>query len=353
MKKVIALLFLLVINSFFQVEAKPFDGKLYYSEATDVFNLMDHVSNFRFNKLPIYRQQWERKFPISLEEQNLFKRYIQLRHKYYKSRKLEGFDQNKLLFTHQFIPQFDFIADCFYTSRSVAEAFKKLRKKLKPEELKFLTTFYKHFQKKIGFFLKESTQFSQKLKALNKEIKKYKLQQTIKKMANFLGVAKRNMQFNMQFVWWPSEQGPLVTYGHNVVLLHYNPISQTDAIDIKQIAEMVMRAVIYRMPFNLKQNLSKRFFQECKPQGINYENILERPLMVLAGAIYAEKNIKKKKEFNLFEHWDDNPWVNAYVKMIFPALEQAFSRKENISVSFIQNAAAACSELVTLSKYMK
>jgi hypothetical protein len=170
-------------------------------------------------------------------------------------------------------------------------------------------------------------------------------------MATFLGVNRKLMNFQLRFVWWPATQGPNVTYGHNIILLHYNPISQTDQLDFAQIAEMVMKAVIFRMSFNQKQNLSKRFFQECNPEGINAKNILEKPLMVLAGKVLTTKNSGKKKEFNLYQQWDSNPWVNHYVKILYPALEQSLSNKENISVSFIQHAAMSCKEIVKLVRY--
>ncbi len=350
MKKIVALFLVLFIT--ISINAKGFDGKIYYSEATDVFTLMDHVSGFRLNALTAYSESWTKKHKITLEEQNLFDEYIKLRTKYYAQKKFENLDQTKLLFSHIFVPQFDLIADAFYTSQGVGEALKKLQKKLKPTEVVFLQKFYKAFKKKIVVFLKESSLYSQKLKAINKDIKKYKMRGTIKKMVSFLGVPRKLMDFRLVFVWWPSSRGPKVTYGHNVVLLHYNPISHTENMNFRQIAKMVMRAVIHRMPFNQKQNLSKRFFQECLPKGINSENILERPLMVLAGSVYPYKNSTKKKEFNLYQKWDENPWINSYVKLIYPALEQAIGKKENISVHFIQHAAQSCQELVKVAKYL-
>lgn len=332
--------------------AKGFDGKFHYSEATDVFVLMDHVSEVRYESFPAYRKIWSRKFKFSSQENEFFRKYLVLRHRYYKPKKFKDLDQDKLLFSHVFVPQFDFIADAFYTSKSVSEAFKKLSKKLKKDEILFLQEFFKHFQPKIGAFIKESTHFTQKLKAINKQMKKFKLHTTIKKIATFLGVPKKQLNFQIYFVWSPGDSGPRISYGHNALLLHYNPISQTDKIDINEIAQKIVKAVIHRMTYNQKQNLSKRFFQDCNPKGIGRENILEKPLMVLAGTILPYKNSIKKKEFNLYQEWDQNPWVNSYVKMIFPALEKSMSNKENISVSFIQNAALSCSELLKVSHYL-
>jgi hypothetical protein len=331
--------------------ARTFDGKIGYSEATDVFQLMDHVTGFKLS-LPIYAQVWAKKFPLTVQDRNLFSDYIKLRKRYYQQKEFKSFDQSKLLFSHIYVPQFDKFADAFYTSRSVGEALKKLKRTLKPNELTFLANFYKHYQPKISQFIKESTLFSQKLKSINKQLKKIKLAQTMKKMGQFLGVPKKLMNLQLLFVWWPAKVGPQVTYGHNVVLLHYNPISQTENIDMQTIAEMVMKAFIFRMPYNQKENLSKRFFSECRPRKIDSENILQTPLMVLAGKIMAHKASVKKKEFNLYQQWDDNPWVNLYAKTLYPALESALQRREMISVHFISQAAQMCREILVVEKYL-
>ena len=352
MRKIILILAVFIINSSQLFAAKSFDGKISYSEATDVFVLMDYVSGYRFGEFHEYQNSWKKKFPFTLEDKNMFNRYKEIRAKY-EERKELSIDQDKLLFSHVFIPQFDKIADAFYTSKSVGQALIKLRVSLEADDVKFLASFYTHFQNKISSYVKESTHFNRKLKTINKHIKSYKVRGLLKKFSKFLNIPKGRMNFKLLFVWWPSDRMPRISYGHNVILLHYNPIQHTDKIDVPRIAQTLVRYMLFRQTINSKENLSKRFFNDCKIKLIDSVNILERPMMVLWGKILLEKQKAKKKDFNLYQSWDQNPWINTYAKMLYPVAEKSFSKKENIAVSFIQDAAKICKELNQLSNYLQ
>ena len=55
-----------------------------YSEATNVFEIMDHVSLWHKKLSRVYFNEWSKRFTLSLEDKNYLEQYKDLRQKYHK-----------------------------------------------------------------------------------------------------------------------------------------------------------------------------------------------------------------------------------------------------------------------------
>ncbi|MCF8060842.1 MAG: hypothetical protein K9K67_16175, partial [Bacteriovoracaceae bacterium] len=198
------------------------NGVAQYSEATDVFEIMDHVSRWDNSLTPIYRDAWQKKFPITLEDKNQFSMYAAIRKKFHDNSPT-GQAQESDIFGDAPIG-FDLFSEAFYSSKSIGEALRKLEKKgVTTTEIKFLSGFYQKYKKQLTEFVKESTHFSVKLLDLNKEWKDSALDKSTKKAIPFiLGKEGQKVKVQLRPVWWPKNIPPLIDVRGPYIILRYH-----------------------------------------------------------------------------------------------------------------------------------
>lgn len=339
MKKIIFSLFLLI-----QIPLKA-KTSVTYSEAADVFEIMDHVSLWTTKLSPEIRRYWEKKFgAIGGEDENLLERYISIRRKS---------DRNFANYLSEGSPEISLFGEtgissvpmsmAFYNSKSVGEALKKVAPYLKTEDFKFLKKFYKHFQPKITEMVKESTSFKAHLVNHNNALKKVHNDKVLKRLATFLGL-KTKGKIKFLLTWWPPEKEPFYEARGNTILLRYHPLSGAKVWDGQGLLKAGVSTLMAQMSPNQKSNATTIFNRHCIGRSLEFNHSME----ILWSRLLPSKWTQKKK-FTLYQDWNEDGFTNLYVKLLFPLIQESLDTKQNIEGTFIHQAARLCGELHKLA----
>lgn len=316
-----------------------------YSEATDVLELMDHVTRWSKSLTPVYRQAWEQKFPLTLEDKSLFSQYADIRKQFSEKARVEnGHDQDIF---GAYPVGYDGFSEAFYSSKSVAEAIRKLTKRgLEPEHKKFLLDFFGRYKKNISEFLKESSHFSVKLLDLNKKWKKAQVDKALKKIIPFVldKNVSRKFKIVLRPVWWPKNIPPVVDSRGPYIILRYHPLAHTNEWNIRLMANKAVDALLQTQPKNQRSNLTKVFESQCKGRDIE----LQVALQTLFGEMLPE-SYENKKSFDLYKNWGSSAFLDVYLKLLFPLMEEELKGRNQFAGRFMTVASDLCRKVNRLS----
>lgn len=314
-----------------------------YSEATDVFEIMDHVTRWDPKLTEVYRKAWEKKYPIDLETKSDFSTYAEIRLKFYEKHKEEPIEYD--IFGKPDIG-YDLFSEAFYSSKSVGEALQKLETRgVEKESLKFLISFYRKYRKKIRSFIEESSHFSVKVMELNNTWKKQKLNRTTKKITKFV-LGKKGRKFNLLLrpVWWPKNAVPQINVRGPFLILRFNPLDKNQQFSAKELAAASVNAILKNQPHAQRKNLTSIFRSNCNGREIE----LKAALTILFGTVYPE-SVAKKKTFDLYANWSRSEFVDLYVKLLFPLFTRESKGSKNVFAgTFMDQATLLCKKIHNL-----
>lgn len=316
-----------------------------YSEATDVLELMDHVTRWSKSLTPVYRQAWIEKFPLTLEDKSLFSQYADIRKQFSEKAKSENGHEQDIFGAYPV--GYDAFSEAFYSSNSVAEAIRKLTKRgLEPAQKKFLLDFFGRYKKNISEFLKESSHFSVKLLDLNKKWKKGQVDKALKKVIPFVLGKKNSRKFKiiLRPVWWPKNIPPVVDARGPYIILRYHPLAHTNEWNIRLMATKAVDALMQSQSKNQRSNLTKVFESQCKGRDIE----LQVALQTLFGEMLPE-SYEKKKSFDLYKNWGSSAFLDVYLKLLFPLMEEELKGRNQFAGRFMTVASDLCRKVNRLS----
>gem|GEM_PF-1859432 len=333
--------FLIILTFSFCLQAKQ---TATYSEAADVFEIVDHVSQWHPSLSGEYRKAWVKKFPLTLEDKSNFSKYAAIRKKYYAESPLGSSGEEDLF--GKVVHGFDRFSETFYENRSLLEVFKSLQKKgYKTEDIKFLVSFFRTYKSQISSFVKESTHFSVKLLDLNKSWKETNLDKAARKLSPFiLGKEGRKVRLTLLPVWWPANALPTVDIRGPYLILRYNPIAHTNSWNMQMISNKMVEGLLQGQSKNQRSNLNKIFEDKCN--GRQYE--LREAVRVVMGSMFPS-SLKKKKDFDAYQKWSSSNFIDVYAKLLFPLLERELKGKGFFAGDFMTEASAICRSLHRLS----
>jgi len=339
------LFFFLIISSTFG------KGQAEYSEATDVFELIDNVSKWSPKSINIYREVWEKKFPFTLEDKSDFAFYANLREKYrtfWERENPKPKEESKIenVFGKQDVP-LDNFSEAFYSSKTIGEALRKLEKGgVTPKDVKFLATFYRKYKDKISHFLKESTHFSVRLLEINNHMKKTKVNYVLHKLVPFvLGKDNRKFRLHWRPVWWPKGSLPQIDIRGNYLLLRINPLEKGKLIPFEDMGRMAAEALLQAQPINQQKNISKIFSFNCRGR----ETELRESLKILFSEVVPQY-VTKKKSFDLYKNWSRSVFIDVFVRLLFPLYQQEIKNsKDTFAGTFMDQAILLCRKINKLS----
>lgn len=312
----------------------------YYSEATDVFELMDHMSLWHPSLSRDYIRAWSKRFTLSSEDKNYLSEYKKIRLRYHKSVG-EGAD----LFGEMPIG-YDRFSKAFYSSQSVAEALKKLEKNnIRKDDIIFIKRFYKHFQKSIIVFMKESSQFQVNMFGLNKKWSLEKYKPYIKKMTTFLlGKKGSKVKIIMRPVWLPKSAKPRIDLRGPYIILRAHPLDTKYSWDPKLLLKNSVWALINGQPKKQRNNLTKQFKGRC----VGREREFRGALDIVFTKMLPEYT-KSKKTFDLYRKWGGSYFEDLYSKLLFPLAGKEIKGKGGFSGRFFTESSNICYDLNRLA----
>jgi hypothetical protein len=326
-----------------------------YSETANTFDILDQVSMWWDGFCEDdYQKYWKEKYGLTEEDLHLFERYKEFRKKYYDftdqsdSDPLKG--RNGFFATLGILTE-DPIAIAFYSSGSLADAYKKVSSIASSEELEFLKTFHSHYKQKLMPLLEESKKFTDALPKLNAAIKKPGIAKLFEQAEHFYNV-KGDIDYRVLLIWWPPVKHTLATPVGNFLIFRYNPVKHLNTL--KSDADIVFHEIVHtisaRQSLDQKQSITKKFFSKCEIQGkLKKKQYLEEPLAVAIGQLlYLQKFEPAKLDFSA--HIYNDTWIGPFGKLIFPLVQQYFQTGKNITDGFAEAAGSLCQEQVLMAQ---
>lgn len=324
-----------------------------YSEAANVFDVMDNVSNWwpGFCEEE-YQKYWDNKFPLTQKDRDLFEKYRSIRERYYndpdQAEKDPLKNRNGIFATLGAITA-DPVAEAFYSADTLDGAFEKLATTVKPDELDFLRGFYSAFAGRYKILLDESKPFKEVAEQITKTLQKPGLNGYFEKVARFYRVTA-DLSYRVLYVWWPPIDRTNASPTGKFLLMRYHPVKhlQDAKIDSEIVFHEVVHTISARQDLAQKQALTKEFIATCDTQGkIKRMNVLEEPLAVAFGQSLFLQQFDPTR-YNYGSNWYSEKWTNLFSKLIYPTVKEEFEAGRTITDGLVQKAGKHCKEVLTV-----
>ena len=343
-KEVLKFMLVLILSVNISAKGKFID----YSEAFDVFQIVDGVSAWKDGTPKEYRKYYEDTFELSSEDKKMLEKYKSIRLKYYKEYpKAQG-----SIFSGSAISS-DILSRTFASEKSLDEALLTLKKKnyIELEDLKILVSVYKHFKKNVSAIVKESSILASEARRLGKILKKSRMTSNIRKLDKFFNLPTRKIKGGrIKLVWWPQTDSPSIDFQGGRVILRVNPIKHAGMLDEEFLTQLVVHSLIISQSRSVKENLSKVFLDACpkiQEKGIAKDLWFEVPLIEALSRYYMPSKALKKK-FNPYLVKTESAWVDVYSKYLFGLTQYSVKRRAKFDREFISFSANYCQNLLKL-----
>mgnify|MGYP006939812023 CR=1 FL=1 len=319
-----------------------------YTEAFDVFQIVDHLSGWHENSRKEYYQYFSKSFNMSQSDKMMLETYRRIRSKYHK----EYPAANDSLFSEEAISG-DVFTRTFAKVKTVDKALSILKKnkRVNNTDLKEIVKVYKHFKMSISKLVRESAILKDEAQRLNKIFKKKKFSSNIKKLDKFFDLPTNKIKGGrIKLVWWPPTERPIVDFQSGRVILRINPIKHTKYLDEDFMLKALIHSLIVSLGKNKKENLSKVFMDTCpkiKERGIAKYLWFEEPLLDALSRYYLPY-LGNKKKFNPYTVRSESPWVDVFSKYLFGLTQHSIGRKTKFTREFVTISASYCSMLQKL-----
>lgn len=317
-------------------------AKIEYLEAPQVFHHFEMLSLWRTDYPVAIRNDFQKRFEFTEVDKIKFDQYILLRKKFMKEVKLKAEDH---LFPGPDIES-DQFAEAFLSSKSVAEAFSKLKKILSQGEMDFLLNFVKTYQVKTNFYLAESARFKEILGKWKKPLEALKAVSHSKRVARFMGVKlTRKHPLKVFLVWWPESSIPSTFQVGDYSFLRVNPLKVDEFLRPEMLTEAMIESLIRRIPKEARDNYQKLAEKECQfPAKMVKEHVFFRPMIIGLGRMIPLQ-IANRKTFQPLEKWSVNPWISLMAKMARGQFRATERNSGGVGGDFLKGMLLACQEV--------
>ncbi len=312
-----------------------------YSEYADMFELMDGISHGKGSAGRAYKEAWEKKFPIGGEFQDDLKRFGEIRKSLLVTK--EG-EEDLFGALSQGDDEF---AKAFYHAKNFNQVLKHLLKiGIENGDVRFIASFFKKYDGQMKSFLKESTHFSVKLLELNKAWKYKKYDKALKRVEPFVLSKERRKKFKFSIrpVWWPKDQAPQIDFNGDVLILRYHPIAHTANWNLSVVFEKAIEALVHYQSVEQRENLTKGFRAKCPGRELEF-----RTALTTLFGVMLPKHYQNPKAFSAYGDYASSHFVDLYLKLLYPLMEQEMKKKGSYAGEFMDQAASMCRSLHRLS----
>ncbi len=318
-----------------------------YSEAVDLFSLMDNVSEWEKGFTdPAYRAEWTDRFGWSERDQAMADLYSEYRNKTMINTPADGIFVSDNAVS-------DPLAAFFLTQSSVSGALRNLNLSMTPADADMLRRFYSHFAPKWQLLIRDNEALVDGATELNSLLSTDAVSAFVNRMSQFYGV-ETSGNFTIFFTRYPpgSKSSAHVVAGRYFLI--HSPFgaeviaSEWDETVIHEFAHFVSM----QQPIEQKQRLTAQFLAACPiPARIMPFWLLEEPLAVSWGqAAYSTK--VKGRPLNPLSNWYSVPWIDLVSRAISPSVIAAYDNGTTINDGIVQEAADRCNNLTAISVQM-
>ncbi|MFQ3244233.1 MAG: hypothetical protein ACI9SP_000860 [Arenicella sp.] len=333
-----------------------------YHQPTDLFALMDGVSNWYFND-DSYRKAWVDRFGLSSNDKKIIKFYRNYRDRTYydRAQKDKKFRKNQdgiFAARSSYSLKTDPLAEHFINSITIEQALSSLDNIASSADASKLRVFYENFRLKWAIILSESKEFSSHVQTLNDGLKGSKVEDFLTRVSAFYRV-DLDLKFRARFVWWPPIDRTLADVSGNTVFLRVNPLKQ---VAEGNWAEIVMHELVHyisaHQPVEQKRFLSDEFLKICPVKKNNlYEflfkrqkpyDFLEEPMAIAWGQAAFAKYVQGQS-LDPAKDWYSRPLAEVMGRLIWLEVESIYDSEVTIDEKFIQRIAKNCSRVLSIN----
>lgn len=324
-----------------------------YSESADLYSLMDNVSGWLDGYvMPPYREEWERRFGWSDDDQRWADRYQEYRQRTF----LDDAEDPDPAMTPDGIfasrtesaAGADPLATYFLAQPDIRTALSQLERSASPNDARMLRGFYQHFEPKWRVLLGESAPLKAQARRLQEKLNSPKVQQFVQRMNRFYG-GDVDGQFTVYFTRHPpGRETSAEPLAGSYILLHSPTADESqdwDTIVMHELAHFISS----RQPAEQKHALTARFLARCPmPKGAKRMWLIEEPLAVAWGqAVYSAEVLNTPLDPN--DNWYGIPWVNIVSRAIAPSVIRASDSEAPIDTALVDEAADRCVDLTKVA----
>ncbi|MCF8060114.1 MAG: hypothetical protein K9K67_12510, partial [Bacteriovoracaceae bacterium] len=142
----------------------------------------------------------------------------------------------------------------------------------------------------------------------------------------------------------PKNIPPLIDVRGPYIILRYHPLAHTNNWHITAIGKKAIMAILQGQSKNQRSNLTKVFEDKCRGREIE----LQSALLTLFGEMLPSK-YKDKKKFDLHKNWGPSNFVDVYLLLLFPLLEEELKGRGNFAGQFMETASDLCRKVHRLA----
>lgn len=340
----VLLLFILLISTLSWADSV----KVKYSETTDIFNFIDHLSLWDNELPPKYYDFWKSQY-WEPNDGTILKQYAKVRVKYSKNEPSTILPHGK---------KEDPLAEVFYYADNFDDAFAKLKKDIEPDDLAIIKRTISHFSPKIKKIIRAHKEPSHIIEYFEGFLKEKHVIEYINKICTFYSVDPKNINATVFVVWWPDQKYDLALSIDKSIFI-YSALDNVDK-EVLNHKKVLFSSVILH---ELTHHISKLRTSSCKNtlattvnscvKELNipsqkYLYLMEEPLAVILGQmLYIEKF--HPEHYNYTEDWYANPLINALARLGKPLVNEYLSQNKPMDNEFIKLYFALVMEMMAAS----
>ena len=318
-----------------------------YREAAAAFVILDNASGWYPGKNDEqYATYLRERFGAQPDDAARFAAWADVRRRYFipETPPAVGTD----LFAHPKPP--DRVAEAFYESRSLDEAFTRLSAFMTAAEVEVLRGVFVALRPRLDPLVAEGRAFVPLAPRLEQELRGPGPAAFLARAARFYGV-EISSRFTVLYVWWPPVDHTSAAHHGPYLLLQYNP--EKHAEDAAEAADVVVHELMHHLslqqPEARRRALTRAFTERCNVGGtIRPEFVLEEPLAVAEQKVFLGDFAPARLDFSA--SWYGSPWVGALAKMIYPELREAYAAGRANDERLMARLGKSCQQLAAVGQ---
>lgn len=316
-----------------------------YREPTDVFEILDNVSNWWPGYTEdLYRAYWRDSVGFRAGDSVAFAQYAVIRNRSFR-KDGQGNSAPRRdgsgLFTDRAALDADPVAAAFYASDALEMAFTRLRDVVNADDLRVLRGFYARFQSRVAPMTEQTRRRTMASLALTARTAVTAGVDTyVGQVGRLFGVADTT-PFTALYVWWPDTTHTQASPNGRHLILRVRPTAD----DTVNSADVVMHEAIHVLSAmasdSQEQALSNALLDRCTvPTGVRRLVVVEEGIATALGNIEFRRFMPQR--FAWGRRWYGDDWVDLSARLLYPMLTAALAEGKPLGASFSRDAGAMC-----------
>ena len=329
-------------------EVPPTPITIGYSEATDLFNLLDNLSNWLPGyTVPVYRTYWEQHVGLDDADRAALSAYAEFRRRTSELASTNEIAVVDRLFAPDATRDPDAFSSHFLGASTFEAAAKAVIAAQSADDQAMLRDYYVRFVPRATRLIAVRSRFGTQERAIEDELADSRVAQLAAEIRTFFNVPPPPV-FEAKFVWWPDPDRTQAKVRGRTILLYSQHDADGGALSMDWAPILLHELSHYlsaSQPADRKQELGAEFLQLCpSATGMrNPLNALEEPLAIYWGQYRFEHDVRGG-ELSPSSEWYIQPDADRAAKAIATVFPATRSPPMLDDPALLAAAASACSQ---------